>query len=103
MSVLMEFAIFPTDKGESVSEYVSKVIAMIRESGYPYKLTPMGTIVETEHFAQSLQILQKAQDILIPVSNRIYCNAKFDIKKNKTGMLEAKIQSIENKIGKVNQ
>jgi uncharacterized protein YqgV (UPF0045/DUF77 family) len=33
MSVLLEFAMFPTDKGTSVSAYVSKVIDMIRFSG----------------------------------------------------------------------
>jgi len=31
-SVLLEFAMFPTDKGESKSEYVSKIIKMIDES-----------------------------------------------------------------------
>jgi len=42
MSVLVEFSMFPTDKGESVSAYVSRIIKMIDESGVPYKLTPMG-------------------------------------------------------------
>ena len=39
MSVLLEFAMFPTDKGDSVSKYVSKVIDMIKNSGLDYKLT----------------------------------------------------------------
>ena len=30
MSVLLEFAMFPTDKGESVSNYVSRIIKMIK-------------------------------------------------------------------------
>ena len=102
MSVLMEFAMFPTDKGGSVSEYVSKVIAMIRENASSYSLTAMGTIVETNTFAESLAILQKAHDILEPVSERIYSSAKFDIRKNSENRLQGKVQSIENKIGKVN-
>ncbi len=36
MSVLFEFAMFPTDKGESVSKYVSKVIKMIDKSDVNY-------------------------------------------------------------------
>ncbi len=36
MSVLMEFAIFPTDKGESVSAYVARAIHIIKQSGHPY-------------------------------------------------------------------
>lgn len=102
MSVLMEFAMFPTDKGGSVSEYVSKVIEMIRSHAKSYKLTAMGTIVETDSFAEALVVLQKAHDILEPVSDRIYSSANFDVRKNTENRLETKIQSIENKIGKTN-
>ena len=64
MSVLMEFAMFPTDKGESVSAHVSRVIRMIRESGVSYRLTPMGTVIETRTMSEALAIVQKAHDIL---------------------------------------
>ena len=52
MSVLLEFAMFPTSadgrEGAGVSASVSKIIDMIDQSGVAYQLTPMGTIVETE-------------------------------------------------------
>ena len=101
MSVLMEFAMFPTDKGGSVSEYVSKVIDMIRTEANSYKLTAMGTIVETNSFVEALEILQKAHDILEPVSERIYSSVKFDVRKGKNNRLEGKIKSVEEKIGEV--
>ena len=103
MSVLMEFAMFPTDKGGSVSVYVSKVIEMIRNEVPAYKLTAMGTIVEVENFSEALSILQKAHDILEPASERIYSSVKFDVRKGKESRLEGKIVSIENKIGKVSK
>ena len=103
MSVLMEFAMFPTDKGESVSEYVSKVIDMIKKSGVSYKLSPMGTTIETESMQEALEILNKAYKELEPFSNRIYSNVKFDIRKNKKNRLKQKIASIEKHIGKVNK
>ena len=102
MSVLMELTIFPTDKGESVSQYVSQVIDMIKNSGVPYRLNPMGTVIETEKIEQALQIIQKAYDILEPQANRIYATIKFDIRKNRSNRIEGKIKSIEQKIGKVN-
>ncbi|PLX22258.1 MAG: hypothetical protein C0599_06810 [Salinivirgaceae bacterium] len=102
MNVLMEFAMFPTDKGISVSEFVSKVIDMIKNSGYAYKLTAMGTIVETPTMEEATNILNKAQQVLEPYSDRIYCSAKFDIKKSEMGRLENKVASIEKHIGKVN-
>jgi uncharacterized protein (TIGR00106 family) len=101
MSVLMEFSIFPTDKGESVGAYVSRVIDMIRESGTAYKLTPMGTIIETETMTEALDLLRTSHDILDKEANRIYATAKFDIRKAANGRLEEKIRSVEAKIGKV--
>lgn len=102
MSVLMEFAMFPTDKGESVSPYVSQVIDMIRQTGYPYKLSAMGTIIETETMQQALEVIHKAYNILEPHSQRIYSTVKFDIRKNAQNRIEGKIKSVEEKIGKVN-
>lgn len=103
MSVLMEFSMFPTDKGASVSEYVSKVIEMIRNNAKNYKLTAMGTIVETDTMKEALDIIQKASDILSEQSERVYSSVKFDIQKNKHNRLESKIISVENKIGIVNK
>lgn len=102
MSVLMEFAIFPTDKGISVSKYVSLVIDMVRNSGFEYKLTAMGTIVETSDMQSATNILLKAQQILEPHAERIYCTATFDIKIGDKGRMTNKIISIESKIGQVN-
>lgn len=102
MSVLTEFAMFPTDKGESVSQYVSQVIKMIRESGFPYQLTAMGTIFETQEMNEALSVIQKAYDILSPHSQRIYSTVKFDIRKNTQNRIEGKIHSIEKIIGKTN-
>jgi uncharacterized protein (TIGR00106 family) len=101
MSVLLEYAMFPTDKGESVSSYVSKIIEMIRNSGYPYKLTAMGTIIETDTLTEALNIIDKSYIILEPYANRIYASIKLDIRKNKNDRLKTKIEAIENKIGKV--
>ena len=103
MSVLLEFAMFPTDKGDSVSQYVSKIIEMIRDSGCNYKLTAMGTIIESDTLAESLEIIQKSYNVLEPYSNRVYSTITFDIQKNKDNRLEGKIQSIKQKIGEVSR
>ncbi len=100
MSVLVEFSMFPTDKGESVSSYVSRIIKMIDESGIPYKLTPMGTVFETETMEEALKILDKAYKQLEKDCNRVYAVAKFDIRKGKSNRLVQKIQSVEKKLGR---
>lgn len=98
MSVLMEFAIFPTDKGESVSEYVSKVIKMIDDSGINYQLTPMGTIIESDTLQEALEVINNSYKILEPYSNRVYATVKFDIRKNRTDAMTSKIESIVSKM-----
>ncbi len=102
MSVLLEFAMFPTDKGESVSAYVSEVIAMIRDSGNAYQLTPMGTIIETDSMDDALAVIKQAYEILDGAGcNRIYSSLKFDIRKGKSNRLEQKLNSVRDKIGDV--
>lgn len=104
MSVLLEFAMFPTDKsGDSASESVSKVIDMINKSGVNYQLTAMGTIIETETLDEALDVVNKSYEVLEPFSNRVYSSIKLDIRKGKSERLQQKIESIESKIGKINK
>lgn len=100
MSVLFEFAMFPTDKGASVSPWVSKLLKVIDGSTASYRLTPMGTVVESDTMDEALSIIKKCYEQLEPDCGRIYCAAKFDIRKGATGRLEGKIASVEEKVGK---
>lgn len=97
----MNFAIFPIDKGAHIGDYVSKVIAYIKESGVTYQFTPMGTIVEADTVPEVLKIVEKAYEILDPISDRVYCVMNMDFNKNKSNLIKAKTQSIETRIGEV--
>ncbi len=102
MSVLLEFSIFPMDQGESVSTYVSQVVKLIRESGFSYQLTPMGTIIETETLNQALALVNQSSERLQALgAKRIYSSIKLDIRHGDMGRLAGKIKSVEAKIGKV--
>jgi uncharacterized protein (TIGR00106 family) len=93
---------FPTSddcrEGSSVSKQVSKIIDMIDNSKYPYKLTPMGTVVETTTIREALDIIEKAYEVLD--CDRVYSALKFDIRKNSKNRLKTKIASVEAKLGK---
>ena len=100
MSVLLEFAMFPTDRTESKSEYVGRIIEMIDRSGVNYQLTPMGTIIETGSLEEALQVVQEAYALLQEDCNRVYSSLKIDIRKGKEDRLKQKITSVESKIGR---
>ncbi len=103
MSVLLEFAMFPTSgdcrDSASVSKYVSRIIDMIDQSGAAYQLTPMGTIVETETIREALDIIEKSYEALGDCE-RVYSSLKFDIRKGKGDRLKTKIASVEREIGR---
>ena len=98
MSVLVEFAMFPTDKGESVSKYVSRIIKMFKESKIDFQLTPMGTIFEVESIEDATKIINNAYKQLAPDCNRVYTTIKMDIRKNKSNRMQQKIDSVLNKL-----
>lgn len=98
MSVLVEFAMFPTSdecrEGSSVSKHVSKVIDAIDKSGVAYQLTPMGTIIEVASMKEALGIIELAYEQLSDCE-RVYSSLKFDIRKNCENRLKTKIESVE--------
>jgi len=98
MSVLIEFSIFPTDKGESKSKYVAKVIDMIKKSGLPYQFTPMSTIIECDSVKEGLDIVNKAYEILQEDCNRIYSTIKIDYRNGYKNRLVQKIKSVEKRL-----
>lgn len=103
MSVILDLAIFPTDQGIGVSAFVAPVIAMIRDSGHAYRLSPMGTAVETATLPEALELIARAQSILDELGcARVYAIAKFDIRQGSLGRLTGKIAAIEARIGAVN-
>ena len=104
MSVLLEFSMFPLDKGESLSGEVGRLLQLIRESGLPYRLTAMGTIIETKDLKTALGLVEQAYTVLSERgSQRVYAAMKVDIRDNKEGRLTGKIDSIEARIGRVSK
>lgn len=94
MSVIMEFGIFPLDKGAHVSQYVKKVVEMIDSLPCKSQLTSMGTVVECDTMEECLAVLSKANAILEQDSERIYCTAKFDNKPGKKDQMEHKMKAV---------
>jgi uncharacterized protein (TIGR00106 family) len=101
MSAIMNFAIFPIDKGDHIGEYVSKVIQHIKDSGFKYQFSPMGTIIEANTVPELLNMVKEAYEIMDPISDRIYCTMNMDYNKNKTDLIHSKRESVEKRIGKV--
>jgi len=102
MSVILQFAIFPTDKGASVSNFVSKAIEAVKDAGIDYQLTPMSTIIETDTLEEALQIVAKANSAIEPFADRVYISINVDIRKGDKGRMKRKVDSVKQIVGNVN-
>ena len=56
MSVIVDFAVFPTDKGARVSRQVARAIRMVRGSGLACPTRAMGTEIEGD-FRQVMDVI----------------------------------------------
>jgi uncharacterized protein (TIGR00106 family) len=97
--VLLEFSIAPLEKGASVGDYVARSLAIIEASGLDYRLHAMGTIIEGE-VDQVLAVFQQCLAAIAADCDRVSCTMKLDYRKDATGRLEAKVTSVEEKLGK---
>jgi len=97
--MLAQFSIVPLGTGVSVSEYVAKVIKIVDESGIPYKLHAMGTIVEGD-WDEVMNLIKKCRDTLMKEVERVVIDIKIDDRKGAAGRIEAKVRSVEEKLGR---
>lgn len=97
MSVIVDVSIFPTDKGSSVSPYVARALKIIKDSGLPYLLTPMGTCIEGE-WSEVMAVIDGCFRELTSDCDRIYLSFKADYRKKRAGGMRAKVASVESKL-----
>jgi uncharacterized protein (TIGR00106 family) len=97
--VILEFSIFPLDKGESVSPYVAKCLDVVDRSGLDYRCHAMGTLLEGD-IDQVLRVVRDCFQVLAADCNRIECSIKLDYRKDRSGGLELKVASVEQRLGR---
>lgn len=97
MSVIVEFSIFPMDKGESLSPYVARAIKTIQDSGLSYELNPMGTCVEGE-WSDVMALVDRCFQALEKDCNRISLSLKADYRKGPSGRMKSKVASVRQKL-----
>ena len=95
--VLLEFSMSPMDKGESVGKYVSRSLDIIDKSGVPYRLNPMGTVLEGE-WDEVFGVVTKCYERMRKDCRRITIGIRVDYRKGPRGRLESKIASVERRL-----
>jgi uncharacterized protein (TIGR00106 family) len=97
--LLAEISIWPMDKGPSVGKYVARCVEVIDRSGLAYRLGPMGTCIEGE-MHEVMAVVQRCHEVLARDCDRVTCSIKMDWRRGHTGRLDAKVQSVEDHVGR---
>jgi len=96
---LVEFSVVPLGMGESVSQYVAECMKMVEASGLTYKINPMATVVEGE-YDEVMALIKRCHARIMEMSPRVITTVKIDDRRGAKGMIDKKVQSVEQKLGK---
>lgn len=97
--ILLEFAMTPMSKGDSVSAYVARSVDIVDKSGLPYQLTPMGTIIEGE-WDEVMSVVSACHHALSADCARIGVTIKIDSRAGGGGRLKSKVAAVQEKLGR---
>ncbi len=96
---IAEFSVSPAGKSGSVSEYVARCLDLVDRSGLPYKLNPMGTVVEGS-FDEVLALIAKCHKAVARDCPRVSTIIKIDDRKGAKNQIEAKVAHVERILGR---
>jgi len=97
--LLLEFSMYPTDKGAGVSAYVARSLEIIDASGLPYRLGPMGTTLEGE-YDEVMAVVRRCFERMSEDCDRVACQVKLDWRRGPGGRLEAKVDKLKRITGR---
>ncbi len=97
--MLVEFSIIPLGSGSSIGDRLSEVLKIVDASGIPYKVNPMGTVIEGE-WDELFGLVRKCHEAAMKQGERVVTTISIDDRKEKPNRLDEKVKSVEKRIGK---
>jgi uncharacterized protein (TIGR00106 family) len=97
--MLIEFSIIPIGVGSSIGDQLAEVLKIVDASGLPYKVNPMGTVVEGE-WDDVMKLIKKCHKTVMKTGERVLTTITIDDRKGKPNRIDEKVKSIERRIGK---
>ena len=96
--MLAEFSVVPIGKGESVCQYVAECLKIVEASGLPYRINPMGTVIEGDYDAV-MSVIRACHMRVMELSSRVITSVKVDDRRGVSGMIDKKVESVEGSLG----
>jgi uncharacterized protein (TIGR00106 family) len=97
--MLASFSIVPLGGGSSLSARVAEVLKIVDDSGMPYKVNPMGTVIEGDWDAV-MKLIRKCHRTAMKHADRVLLSVVIDDRKGMPNRIDAKVHSVERRLGK---
>ena len=97
--MLAEFSIVPVGVGSSIGDKLAEVLKIVDASGLPYKINPMGTVIEGE-WDDVMKIIKKCHTAIMMTGERAVTSITIDDRPGKPNRIDEKVNSIERRLGK---
>ncbi len=97
--MLAGFSIVPIGTDSSIGAKLAEVMKIVDASGLPYKINPMGTVIEGE-WDDLMKLIRKCHMATLKKGERVLTTITIDDRKGMTGRIDAKVKSVEQRIGK---
>lgn len=97
--MLIEFSMIPIGSGSSIGDRLAEVLRVVDASGVPYKVNPMGTVIEGE-WDDLFRLIKKCHKTIMKKEERVLTSISIDDRKGRPDRLEQKVKSIEKRLGR---
>jgi len=97
--MLVELSIIPIGVGSSIGDQLAEVLRIIDSSGLPYKINPMGTVIEGE-WDEVMRLIKKCHEAVMKTGERALTTIVIDDRKGKPKRIDEKVKSVERRLGK---
>lgn len=97
--MIAELTIIPVGQGASISPELAKVVEIIDQSGLPYRVNAMGTVLEGD-WDKVMELIKSCHHEVFKENDRVYTMITIDDRKGKTDRMQGKVASLEAKVGK---
>lgn len=97
--MIVEFSIVPVGSGEELSGFVADILDIVDQSGLPYRLTAMGTIVEGD-WDDIIPMIKSCHERMKTNSSRVLTRISIDDRRGAVNRIEGKVAAVEKALGR---
>ncbi|MBW2618386.1 MAG: MTH1187 family thiamine-binding protein [Deltaproteobacteria bacterium] len=93
--MIAQLSVFPIGEGVSVSRFVKKGVAVIKNSGFTYEVGGMSTTIEAPDLDALFELVKKVHAAHVAEgAKRVIIDLKVDDRRDKTATITSKRQSV---------